>query len=114
MPSRAVRAGAAASDATATAAAPDPAIIDAEDADLGGHVVVMPRMNRSNLAKFQYLFIVIAHTEIRQRGTLSVADQQRGILKAYKRNIRLWYRNDATLTSVPNLPVCTFPLSVCH
>lgn len=113
MPPRAARTGAAASAATAAAAAPDPAIIDAEDADLGGPVV-MPRMNRSNLAKFQYLFIVISHNEIRQRGTLSVADQQRSILRAYKRNVRLWYRNDATLTSVPNLPVCTFPLSVCH
>jgi hypothetical protein len=105
----------AASAATAAAGASAPASIDPEDADLHFEgPVVMPRMNRSNLAKFQYLFIVISHNEVRQRGTLSVAEQQRLILAAYKRNIRLWYRNDATLISTPNLPVCAFPLSDYH
>jgi hypothetical protein len=105
---------AAANSATAvvpTAPLPAPAAAaaaDAEDADLLG-AVVMPRMNRSNLVKYQLLFITIAHSEIRQRGTLSVAEQARLLLAGYKRNIRLWYRDDATLLSIPNMPVCRLP-----
>ena len=99
-----------ANSATAVAPAPLPApaaaaAADAEDADLQG-AVVMPRMNRGNLVKYQLLFITIAHSEIRQRGTLSVAEQGRLLLAGYKRNIRLWYRDDATLLSIPNMPVC--------
>jgi hypothetical protein len=60
----------------------------------------------SHLRRFQNLFIVVAHSEVRQRGLLSVAEQQRLLMEAYVRNIRIWYNQDATLLSVPNMPVC--------
>jgi hypothetical protein len=99
-------AAAAASSNDSSQPAPAPAAAPASESD----PVVMPRMNISTLKKFQLLFIAISHNEVRQRGTIPVADQQRYLLAAYQRNVRLWYRDDATLMQMENMPAC--PLSI--
>ena len=110
MPPRRQAAASAASaaappPAAAAAASVDPngLALDATDAE---PAVMMPRMNISTLKKFQNLFIVLSHNEVRQRGVIPAADQQRFLLEAYQRNVRLWFRDDATLLQMENMPSC--------
>ena len=105
----------AAASAASAAAPPPPAAAAAASVDPNGlasdatdaePAVMMPRMNISTLKKFQNLFIVLSHNEVRQRGVIPAADQQRLILEAYQRNVRLWFRDDATLLQMENMPSC--------
>jgi len=66
----------------------------------------MPAMSWFNIRQYQNLFFGIAHAEIRQRGTLSVAEQREHILVAYKRAVGLWSRDDQTLGNITNFPIC--------
>ena len=69
----------------------------------------MPAMSFHNVKQYQALFVLIAHSEVRQRGTagtLSTEEQRLAIMDAYKRAITLWYRDDATICSVRNMPSC--------
>ncbi len=62
------------------------------------------------MKRYQALFILVAHAEVRSRGDagkLSVKEQEAVILESYKNHVRLWYRDDADLqNSSPNFPQC--------
>lgn len=66
--------------------------------------VAMPIIKR-----YQALFIIVAHSEVRQSGsggTLSTREQESLLEQSYKRHLRLWYNDDATLLQNPNFPAC--------
>ena len=61
------------------------------------------------MKRYQALFILVAHAEVRSRGDagkLSVKEQETVILDSYKNHVRLWYRDDADLLNTPNFPQC--------
>ena len=67
----------------------------------------MPAMSFHNLKQYQAWLVLIARSEVRQRGTagtLSTEDQRVAIMEAYKRAITLWFRDDATICSGRNMP----------
>ncbi len=61
------------------------------------------------MKRYQNLFILVAHSEVRSRGdggTLSTKQQETVMLESYKSHVRLWYRDDANLLDTPNFPSC--------
>jgi hypothetical protein len=69
----------------------------------------MPPMAFNVLKSYQTLFIMMAQAEVRQRGNqgaLSAVDQQVAFLDAYKRIVTLWFRDDAQISRIPNMPPC--------
>jgi hypothetical protein len=63
----------------------------------------------SVMKRYQALFMIVAHSEVRSRGdqgTLSTKQQETVILDSYKNHIRLWYRDDSDLVGTPNFPRC--------
>ncbi len=92
----------------AAAAAPDSA---SENAGAARVAVPMPSgIAWPIMKRFQALFILVAHAEVRSRGDagkLSVKEQEAVILESFKSHVRLWYRDDADLlNSSPNFPQC--------
>jgi hypothetical protein len=61
------------------------------------------------LKSYQTLFIMMAQAEVRQRGNqgnMSAVEQQVAFLDAYRRIVTLWFRDDAQISRVPNMPPC--------
>ena len=66
------------------------------------------------MKRYQALFILVAHAEVRSRGDagkLSVKEQETVILQSFKSHVRLWYRDDqALLDSSQHFPPCPVAL----
>jgi hypothetical protein len=108
--SRAPSATAAVPSAAAPSDSSNPAP-EAPSSQLAGAetAAAMPRMSWFDIRQYQKLFIAVAHAEIRQRGeagTLGTSEQCTHIVTAYKRALALWYRDDTTLNSIANFPMC--------
>ena len=90
------------------AAAAAAAALGAEDA--AELPAIMPRnVAMPVIKRYQALFLCVAHSEVRQSGTmgtLSTRDQETTLEESYKRHLRLWYADSATLLQNANFPVC--------
>jgi hypothetical protein len=82
----------------------DPTSADAEPP------AIMPRnVAMTVIKRYQALFLFVAHSEVRQSGTggtLSTREQETILEESYKRHLRLWYADSATLLENANFPVC--------
>ena len=100
MPPRATAAPAASSQGASAPSAAGPA---------APRVTMPSGIAWTVMKRYQNLFILVAHSEVRSRGdggTLSTKEQERVMLESYKNHVRLWYRDDATLLDTPNFPPC--------
>jgi hypothetical protein len=81
-----------------------------EDAGSAEPAAIMPRnVAMPVIKRYQALFLCVAHSEVRQSGTggtLSTREQETIIEESYKRHLRLWYADSATLLQNTNFPVC--------